>query len=783
MNSPYPNSSLGESSPFDGPSLLDRYKGKPSGDIRFPTASAPQRPAVDPDYLAKTRENDPWPEGSSCAPPSEKPSSPTPSVVLSNCRFLTPPDQLRLNEPFEMAVDVRRIAPGKVRRAFFDLHQSWIRDGVPEEQSIVRGIEGFPDSDGTTHTIKAKEALEIAVPYVPGETVDFWLTATHLEASEPATSPRIQVALKVHAHWLGGGDLQFGLDGEFPFLGSDGGLARILATALRRTAHPPDPAHPETTICFGFASASGSPEHNRKLSLRRARVVKAILDRDEPSWEDLAKENFRTEDLQQFLSDLSIFADLPCDPGPVDGRDGSRTQRAVKAFQGHANAAWKLGLQEDGICGPRTWNAILRQILSLIQKELGNDASSTPDWKTPSWGHDGKGVYGNGEDFASAEENPDERSVQIMYFAPGNDPSLIDPPENTKVTSKENPVEDASRVAKEKIPTEGPTKPGTPPTSPASPPGSIGTPSISVKFLSSSAYCGDTIKIEIAGENLPEKPATKIDLKSVHDGSLVESLTDTLDSLPHKTKWIVKKKGTEWAMPDILVAAEAGGTSATGGTNFKIKRLPDYAKDTKTIACASGIFGWTGKFDIEFKGGILHVTTKIKLVNRLGAKPAAGSPLPAIGPAVTDADKAAMKKDIESKLTGKWFMHREKCDRNKRCDCDARNGCCKFRVRVHTEFVESGEHHVVNLFQGAGRANASNWTRVKTRDNSWAHETGHLLGWYDEYAGGAVGTAPRWKTPNSTAVMSSGLSVPFEYYWDFRDWLKGKTTQDWEGTR
>jgi hypothetical protein len=100
---------------------------------------------------------------------------------------------------------------------------------------------------------------------------------------------------------------------------------------------------------------------------------------------------------------------------------------------------------------------------------------------------------------------------------------------------------------------------------------------------------------------------------------------------------------------------------------------------------------------------------------------------------------------------------------------------------VQLDFVESGEHHVVNLFQGPGRANAANWTRVKTRDNSWAHETGHLLAWYDEYVGGAVGTSPRWTAPNDTAVMSSGLKVPFEYYWDFRDWLKGKTSQEWEG--
>ncbi|MCB9495800.1 MAG: peptidoglycan-binding protein [Fibrobacteria bacterium] len=453
MNSPYPHASpFGVSSPFDGPSLLDRYQGKPVGDIRFPKAATPQRPAVDPDYLAKTRENDPWPEGSSCAPPSDKPPATTPSVVLSNCRFLTPPDQLRFNEPFEMAVDVRRTAPGKTRRAFFDLHQSWIRDGVPEEQSIVRGIEGFPDSDGDTHTIKAKEVLETAMPYVLGETVEFWLTATHLEASEPATSPKVQVALHHHAHWLGGSDILFDLGSSFPRLGPDGRLASVLAAALKRTANPPHPENPETTICFGHASASGNANHNRKLSLRRAQAVKAILDRDEKAWETLAVETFRTADLQQFLADLAQSEGIGCDPGTIDGVNGPDTKSGVTAFQIHANSTWNLGLEVDGDCGRRTWKAILRQILALVQQELGKDPSKAPEWKTPLWGHEGKGVYGNGEDFAGAQENPEERSVQITFFAGGSEPILKDVPENTKVTTQDNPVEDASSSKKVKIP-------------------------------------------------------------------------------------------------------------------------------------------------------------------------------------------------------------------------------------------------------------------------------------------------------------------------------------------
>jgi hypothetical protein len=183
-------------------------------------------------------------------------------------------------------------------------------------------------------------------------------------------------------------------------------------------------------------------------------------------------------------------------------------------------------------------------------------------------------------------------------------------------------------------------------------------PAIAVKFLSESGYCGDTVQNQMTGENLPAKPAARIDFKSGTDGSVVETHNGTMDPMPYKPKWIARKKGAEWGNPEVLLSAEAAGAKAEGENKFKLKRLPDFAKETKTIACTSGIFGWTGKFDIEFKAGILHVTTKVRLINRLGAKPAPGDPMPAAGDPVTAEDKADIKKDVESKLTGKWFLHR-----------------------------------------------------------------------------------------------------------------------------
>ena len=147
--------------------------------------------------------------------------------------------------------------------------------------------------------------------------------------------------------------------------------------------------------------------------------------------------------------------------------------------------------------------------------------------------------------------------------------------------------------------------------------------------------------------------------------------------------------------------------------------------------------------------------------------------LPAPGTADA-ATKATMKADVEAKLTDKWLLHRKNCKRGARCDCPVDAACCKIPVKIAVEFVESSQHHDVNLWSGRGRANSGNFTLQKTRDNSWAHETGHLLGWYDEYAGGATGSPPRWLPNAATHVMNAGAVVPKTYYVDFSDWVAAK---------
>ncbi|MEK7395120.1 MAG: peptidoglycan-binding domain-containing protein, partial [Fibrobacterota bacterium] len=174
------------------------------------------------------------------------------------------------------------------------------------------------------------------------------------------------------------------------------------------------------------------------------------MERDTGAWDGLAKANFETVDIQQFLSDLHKACGWECDPGAVDGQAGPKTKAAIESFQRECNSRYKLGLKEDGVAGPKTWGAVLRVIHGQVQSALGQDQSKEPSWAKPKWGHGGKGVYANGEDFASGGDKPEERSVQITFFSQGSEPKLVDKTD-AAATKTDNPVHDETKVVRQKV--------------------------------------------------------------------------------------------------------------------------------------------------------------------------------------------------------------------------------------------------------------------------------------------------------------------------------------------
>lgn len=103
---------------------------------------------------------------------------------------------------------------------------------------------------------------------------------------------------------------------------------------------------------FGHADLVGDETYNKGLSERRARSVHALLVKDPEAWEALHKEE--KWDLSPVQSLLQHAGE---DPGTVDGKDGPKTQAAVKSFQG------KNGLAESGTADAETRKKLYKKFM------------------------------------------------------------------------------------------------------------------------------------------------------------------------------------------------------------------------------------------------------------------------------------------------------------------------------------------------------------------------------------------------------------------------------------
>ena len=304
--------------------------------------------------------------------------------------------------------------------------------------------------------------------------------------------------------------------------------------------------------------------------------------------------------------------------------------------------------------------------------------------------------------------------------------------------------------------------------------------------------CGDTIEMLASTANIESGTQSDFTIQKTSDNSSVATVNENTEAVGIRAEWISKKPDNRWdGEPELIFQVSAGGARAESGNQLSFHEYRNIAGREKTITRrGTNSAGEThrlrdGKFHAEFTNRRLIINIRIKLNNRTQARPSdadgtrADDAAVPIGPAVSDADKNEYKNDIEGYLSEKLKLHRHNCGRGAECDCN--NECCKFNVEIHVEFVENNAHHTVDLWPGSGRASSVNWYRVKTRGNTRAHETGHLLGWFDEYADATWhGSPPRWRNNRPGALMNTGSDIPSEYYYDFRDWLHERTGEAWD---
>lgn len=101
----------------------------------------------------------------------------------------------------------------------------------------------------------------------------------------------------------------------------------------------------------------GQEEPNKKLSERRAAAIHAFLIKDKAVWESQYNEDkWGLATIQELLKHHGH------EPGAIDGKDGPKTQAAVKAFQS------KKGISATGVAGASTRQALFQEFMDAWYK-------------------------------------------------------------------------------------------------------------------------------------------------------------------------------------------------------------------------------------------------------------------------------------------------------------------------------------------------------------------------------------------------------------------------------
>ena len=312
-------------------------------------------------YLARMREEDPWPT---------QDDKNTPKVSLSNCQFKTPSEDLMVVEPCTVACDVKILQPPSVRRIVFRL-QSRLTDSDPWDD-VNGSAEGYLKIALPDQTVQAK--LSLCSPETSpelGSTIHYRVTAEHAEATSNVESPEASVVFRSSSQRVAFPSALYAPDALVPQFAGDSDLFQRLHTILDLGRQNPN----YDVDALGHSGSGDTAADPGALAHSRAQILACLVTRDPSALGKQLADQGSVVDLQQVLHGLNDRG-WTCDPGPVDGADGPKTQAGVQAFQQDHNERGLEPLDHDGVAGPLTWAALAQAWVDLV---FTLDAPPEPD--------------------------------------------------------------------------------------------------------------------------------------------------------------------------------------------------------------------------------------------------------------------------------------------------------------------------------------------------------------------------------------------------------------------
>jgi len=199
-----------------------------------------------------------------------------------------------------------------------------------------------------------------------------------------------------------------------------------------RTCYLHAKEHPERKILLaGHADTTGADEYNVGLTEKRADSVLHALVGRRDEWVKISQGKHKVEDYQLIVKWVNAIWGWGCDPGPVDGKKGPKTKKAVEIFQKNYNAAFGMKIAEDGIVGKQTWQAIFDIYMEVLASSLDTDQLGLAIYRTElKFFSEARKTVGCGENWPIEKPLLDEyksrtnRRVEIVFLEPKNEPKL-----------------------------------------------------------------------------------------------------------------------------------------------------------------------------------------------------------------------------------------------------------------------------------------------------------------------------------------------------------------------
>jgi hypothetical protein len=285
---------------------------------------------------------------------------------------------------------------------------------------------------------------------------------------------------------------------------------------------------------------------------------------------------------------------------------------------------------------------------------------------------------------------------------------------------------------------------------------------VECRWLDTEKYCGDDARLEVTCTPTPPDGSVTVEILHPTDSGVLDTLSGNMSGGRMQGSWTAKAHAANWRDAQIPFrgTVTSVGVMNTSSNRFRFRRRPttDWILVDHDHRCNGGFAPVVELHDARLEQSRVHYSMKLKLT----------------GIGLTAARQTNAKRLVEDTWNNGFAsrkFHRVNCRRGSACDCTF--DCCKLGFYLDLNFVTSGQHISVEIVAAPappaatpascmGRTGARWYEPPLDEPSVYAHEVGHALGQYDEYAGGGTdpsGTQPAPPPAGQANLMSHGLNT------------------------